>query len=246
MRLIPSIDLRGGRCVRLLRGDFAAETRYDYAPHELLARYRDLGARWLHIVDLDGARDGLLANRRTIAELASQSAVRVQVGGGVRSAAVLADLLALGVARVAIGSAAVEQPEEVRRWFAEHDAERLCLALDVRVDTDGTPRLRTRGWRQESALTLWEALENYRACGLRHVLCTDVERDGALAGPNLELYREACRRYPQIAWQASGGVASGSDLRALAGTGVAAAISGKALLEERISAEELQPFLPDA
>jgi phosphoribosylformimino-5-aminoimidazole carboxamide ribotide isomerase len=243
--LIPSIDLRGGHSVRLYQGDFAAETRYELGPHELLARYRQLGVSWLHVVDLDGARTGTLTNRTLIYQLASQRAVQLQVGGGVRDAGVIEELLQRGVARVVIGSAAVEQRERVGGWLAAYGAERVCLAFDVRHD-EGQPRIRTRGWRHGSGVLLWEALEPYLSHGLRHVLCTDVERDGALAGPNLVLYREALRRFPSLQWQASGGVAGGADLAALAACGVAAAISGKALLEERISREELQPYLPNA
>lgn len=246
MLLIPSIDLRGGRCVRLLRGDFAAETRYDLEPHELLQRYRTLGASWLHVVDLDGARDGALANRAVIAQLATQQALSLQVGGGIRAAADVAGLIDHGVARVVVGSAAVEQPDEVRRWLRQLGPERVCLAFDVRLDAAGVPRLRTRGWRQATSVSLWDAVAGFLGDGLRHVLCTDIERDGALAGPNLALYAEAMQRYPGIAWQASGGIASAGDLGALAATGVAAAISGKALLEERIAPEEMQPYLPNA
>jgi phosphoribosylformimino-5-aminoimidazole carboxamide ribotide isomerase len=244
--LIPSIDLRGGRCVRLLKGDFAAETRYEFEPTELLRRYRQLGASWLHIVDLDGARDGLLANRTVIAALAAQPDIALQVGGGVRSREVAADLLRLGVARVVVGSAAVEAADEVAAWLAEFGPERLCLAFDVRLDAAGAPLLQTRGWRQSTPLSLWEGVERYLAAGLRHVLCTDIERDGALAGPNVGLYREAAARYPQLRWQASGGVAEMANLHALAAAGAAAAISGKALLEDRLPLEELRPFLHDA
>jgi phosphoribosylformimino-5-aminoimidazole carboxamide ribotide isomerase len=246
MRLIPSIDLRGGRCVRLLRGDFAAETRYDLEPHELLARYRGLGADWLHVVDLDGARDGKLANRAAILTLATQRAVNLQVGGGLRAIEVVDDLLRNGVDRAVVGSAAVERPEEVAGWLGRFGPERICLAFDVRLDADGTPRVQTRGWTQATAVSLWEALDRYAAAGLRHVLCTDVDRDGAMAGPSVALYADCVRRYPQIAWQASGGVRDGPDLDALAETGVAAAISGKALLEERIAASDLRRFLGSA
>jgi len=164
----------------------------------------------------------------------------------VRSRAVVDDLLALGVARVAVGSAAVEARDEVRDWLRDLGAERVCLAFDVRHDAAGVPRLRTRGWREGSSLSLWDAVAGFQDAGLRHVLCTDIARDGALAGPNLPLYREAQRRYPAIAWQASGGVGSAADLAALAGLGLAAAISGKALLEGRISTEELQSYLRGA
>jgi phosphoribosylformimino-5-aminoimidazole carboxamide ribotide isomerase len=246
MLLIPSIDLRGGICVRLLRGDFAAETRYEPDAHALLRRYQALGASWLHIVDLDGARDGALGNRALILQLAAQRALHLQVGGGVRDAATIEQLLGAGVERVAIGSAAAERPAEVAAWLRRFGPERLCLAFDVRLDADGVPRLQTRGWRQPTALSLWDAMAPYAHEDLRHVLCTDIERDGALGGPNVALYGEARRRYPQIQWQASGGVADGADLDALAASGVAAAISGKALLEQRISIEELRPFLPNA
>jgi len=250
MQLIPSIDLRDGRCVRLLKGDFAAETRYAQEPLDLLRHYRALGARWLHLVDLDGARDGTqgsqLANRPTIAALAAEPGMAVQVGGGVRSRAVLDDLLQLGVSRVVIGSAAVEQREAVLDWLHHYGAERICLAFDVQLNEHQEPHLRTRGWRQGTTLTLWDAVASFVDHGLQHVLCTDIARDGALAGPNLALYRKAANRYPQLQWQASGGVSDLADLHALALTGVSAAISGKALLENRLPPEGLQPFLPNA
>ena len=246
MLLMPAIDLRGGRCVRLYQGDFAGETRYDCSPRELLARYRALGASWVHVVDLDGARDGLLAHRELILDLAAQRGVRLQVGGGIRSAAVIAELLASGIERVVIGSAAVERPDEVLGWLGRFGAERICLALDVRCEPRGEPRVRTRGWQAGTASSLWQALAAYPQAAGRHVLCTDIERDGALAGPNLDLYRDAVERCPGLAWQASGGVRHAADLQALARIGVAAAVSGKALLEERIQPEELRPFLPGA
>ena len=245
MLLMPAIDLRQGRCVRLYQGDFGAETRYEHEPHELLVRYRGLGATWLHVVDLDGAKDGMLANRSVIVALASQRAVRLQVGGGIRTAAAINDLLRAGVERVVVGSAAVERPAEVADWIARFGTERICLALDVRIDSRG-PLVRTRGWTEGTTLTLWEAIERYPAGSVKHVLCTDIERDGALSGPNVELYRQARQSFPGLAWQASGGVRDAADLKALAACGVAAAVSGKALLEERITAEELRPFLPDA
>jgi phosphoribosylformimino-5-aminoimidazole carboxamide ribotide isomerase len=250
MLLIPSIDLRGGHCVRLLKGDFAAETRYQFGAQELLSRYQRLGARWLHVVDLDAARDGAgdgtLSNRSLIHQLAAQRAVGLQVGGGLRDRAAIDELLTHGVARVVIGSAAVEQPGQVADWMHSFGPERICLAFDVRLDAQGIPRLHTHGWQHRTALSLWDAVATFSDDGLKHVLCTDIDRDGALGGPNLALYHEALQRFPHIQWQASGGISSGADLAALAAHGVPAAISGKALLEQRISAEELQPYLPNA
>jgi phosphoribosylformimino-5-aminoimidazole carboxamide ribotide isomerase len=246
MLLIPAIDLRQGRCVRLFQGDFAAETRYAYAPGELLEHYRSLGALWVHVVDLDGAREGAPANRQVIAALAARGGVRLQVGGGIRRCETIEELLSAGVGRVVIGSAAVENPPQVLEWLARFGPERLCLALDVRLDEHGDPQVRTRGWREGGARSLWEVLSLYPPTSVRHVLCTDIARDGALAGPNCLLYGAAVTRFPHIAWQASGGVRDASDLQALADVGVTAAVSGKALLERRITPEELRPFLPDA
>lgn len=246
MLLIPAIDLRAGRCVRLYQGNFRAETRYEQSPRELLEKYRSLGASWVHVVDLDGARDGVLANREIIIELAAQPGLKLQVGGGLRSAKIIHELIESGIERVVIGSAAVERPEEVRGWMRRFGADRICLALDVRCDRHGPPQVRTRGWQAGTALSLWEAFDLYPAGTLRHVLCTDIGRDGALSGPNLDLYRESRERFPGLALQASGGVRDAADLQALARLGLAAAVSGRALLEERIRPEELRPFLPDA
>lgn len=245
MRLIPSIDLRGGLSVRLLRGDFGAETRYEEAPLEVAQRYQAMGVRRLHVVDLDGARDGQIANRATIAALLAQTGLALQVGGGVRNAEVVDDLLALGVQRVVVGSAAVERADEVASWLARWGAARVVLALDVRLDEAGVPRVQTRGWTAATRLSLWDALTPFVAVNELHVLCTDIACDGALTGPNLALYAEAAERFPQVRWQASGGVRNAADLAALAALGVDAAISGKAMLEQKISPEELAPFLPN-
>jgi len=245
MRLIPAIDLRAGRCVRLLQGDFDAETRYGADPRALLAKYRDFGADWLHVVDLDGARDGDAGNLSVIVDLLALDALRLQVGGGLRNTAAVARLLDLGVARVVVGSAAVTQADQVRAWLEHFGPERVALAFDVRLDETGMPRVATHGWREQSTLSLWDAVAAFVDADLTHVLCTDVSRDGALCGPNVDLYREAVRRHPRIQWQASGGVRDARDLHALAEAGAAAAISGKALLEELIPTEDLQAFLPN-
>src|SRR6267378_2872747 len=246
MLLIPAIDVHAGRCVRLYQGDFTAETCYAPDPVQLLHRYQALGARWLHVVDLDGARDGARANGAVIAGLASLGALDLQVGGGVRSSQAIRELLDAGVARVVIGSAALERPGEVATWLGRFGAERLCLAFDVRAGTGGEARVHTHGWTQDSGVSVWAAIGRYAPGSVRHIPCTDIGRDGALTGPNLELYRAAVARFPDLAWQASGGVRDAADLAALARTGVTAAVSGKALLEQRISCEELRPFLPAA
>ena len=172
--------------------------------------------------------------------------MNLQVGGGLRDTAALAQMLEAGIARAVVGSAAVSEVEQVQAWLAQFGAQRLTLAFDVSIDDGGVPRVMTHGWQRQSEYSLWNALDKYGASQPKHVLCTDVGRDGALTGPNVELYREAVRRYPHVEWQASGGIRNTHDLHALAEAGAAAAISGKALLENLIPLEELQPFLPNA
>ena len=244
MHLLPAIDIRDGRCVRLLKGDFEQETRYEVDPVALAARYLTLGAQWLHVVDLDGAASGSPQNLDLVAAIAGTAGLNVQMGGGIRSADDLARALAVAD-RVVIGSLAVTAPELVERWLEEYGPDRLTLALDVRVDASDVPFVATHGWTEGSELTLWAALEHYGPFGLRHVLCTDVDRDGALKGPNVELYRNCVARCPGVAFQASGGVRDVGDLSGLAETGVAFAISGKALLEGRLSDQEMRSFLPN-
>lgn len=246
MRLIPAIDLRGGHCVRLLRGDFAAETRYSADPLALLGRYLSAGADWLHVVDLDGARDGRAGNREVIQRLARERAMKLQVGGGLRERDDLARLFEAGVERAVIGSAAVSRADLVEAWLDEFGPDRVVLAFDVRLDPQATPRVAIHGWRDQSALSLWDALARFAHRDLKHVLCTDVSRDGALSGPNVELYAQATRRFPRIQWQASGGIRAAGDLHALSAIGAAAAISGRALLDELIPIEDLHAFLPNA
>lgn len=245
MELIPAIDIRRGRCVRLLRGEFDRETRYELDPRMLAREYRAAGARWLHIVDLDGAASGQRANAELIAEIAGAAGLSVQLGGGIRSEASLEE--ALGCAdRAVIGSLAVSEPDTVAGWLDRFGAERIVLGLDVRVGAEGETRVTTHGWTESTELTLDAAIERYADNGLKHVLCTDVARDGALAGPNIELYRSVRAAWPGISLQASGGVREAADLYRLAECGVTAAISGKALLERRIRFEEIAPFLPNA
>jgi phosphoribosylformimino-5-aminoimidazole carboxamide ribotide isomerase len=245
MLLIPAIDLKAGRCVRLYQGDFAAETVYSDDPLVILERYRGFGAELVHVVDLDGAKDGEQGNQSAVQALL-RAGIALQIGGGLRTLERVQRLLDQGADRVVIGSVAINQPDDVLRWMKVIDPRRVVLALDVRIDTEGTPLLTTHGWQQTASITPWSLIERFQDAGLTHVLCTDVARDGALVGPNVALYAEAVRRFPRIQWQASGGVAQARDLWALRECGAAAAISGKALLENKIPVEELRPFLPNA
>ncbi|MGS1125509.1 1-(5-phosphoribosyl)-5-[(5-phosphoribosylamino)methylideneamino]imidazole-4-carboxamide isomerase [Rhodanobacter sp. UC4437_H4] len=234
--VIPAIDLRGGQVVRLKQGDYAQQTTYAADPRELARRYADAGARWLHLVDLDGARSGRLDNLAVIAAIATDG-MAIQAGGGVREEADLQRLFDAGVQRVVVGSVAVRDPARVAAWLAKYGAERLTLALDTR-HAEGRWVLPSAGWTEVEARTLDELAPWYAARGARHLLCTDIDRDGMLAGFNLDLYRHLATSVPQLALQASGGVRSLDDIRAARDAGANAVILGRALLEGSFTVAE--------
>lgn len=234
--VIPAIDLRGGRVVRLKQGDYAQQTTYEAAPVELARRYAQAGAAWLHIVDLDGARSGSLDNLQVIEQMAA-AGLKVQAGGGVRAEADLQRLFDAGVSRVVLGSVAIREPEAVAAWLAQYGAERLTLALDTRL-IDERWALPSAGWTELESRGLDELAPWYAGRGARHLLCTDIDRDGMLAGFNLELYRHLAVTVPGLAVQASGGVRSLDDIRAAREAGALGVILGRALLEGRFSLEE--------
>lgn len=243
MNVIPAIDLRGGRCVRLFQGEFDKETEYSSDPASVADRFADLGASRLHMVDLDGAKDGRPANAELVRAIAARSPLSIQLGGGIRSRDNISEWLEAGVDRCVLGSLAVTEPEKVRGWLDDFGPERIVLALDVRLDADGLPLLSTHGWQETSAVSLWECIDGFLDAGLAHVLCTDVSRDGAMSGPNLDLYREIISRYPGLELQASGGVRGLRDLEVLRDLGAAAAITGRALLDGSLTREEIRSFL---
>ncbi len=246
MNVIPAIDLRGGRCVRLYQGAFDKETEYSTDPAGVARRFAGLGVRNLHIVDLDGARGGKQQNQAIVKAIAAESPLAVQLGGGIRSRDTVAAWLDAGVARCVVGSMAVSEPDTVNDWLAEFGADRIVLALDVRIDAAGAPMLSTNGWEKTSSLSLWDCVERYLSKGLQHVLCTDVSRDGAMSGPNTELYARFVQRFGDVQLQASGGVRGVDDLHALRNAGAAAAISGRALLDGKLSDVEVRSFQRDA
>jgi len=244
MNLIPAIDLIQGQCVRLYKGRFAEQTIYDKDPVSLAREYEAMGFRNLHVVDLDGARSGRQENEDVIRSIVNESTLDVQVGGGVRDESRVEFWLDAGVARVVIGSLAVIHPEQVAGWLTRYGPEKIVLALDVTMDSNGVPLVATHAWTRSGDMTLWRCLNLYAPAGLRHVLCTDISRDGAMTGPNVELYDKLVDLYPQIQLQASGGVRTVGDLKALRDIGAPAAISGRALLDGKLTIEEIATFLP--
>lgn len=233
--LYPAIDVRDGRVVRLRQGDYAQETRYDDAPLAVASRYAEAGARWLHLVDLDAARAGGYTLAPLLAALKASTRLSVQTGGGVRSEQDVATLLAAGADRVVVGSLAVREPGLVASWLARFGAQRITVALDTRRDAEGRWRLPVHGWTEEGGKELDVLAAAYEEVGLRHLLCTDISRDGMLQGPNFDLYRYLCARFPRLAVQASGGVSAAGDVAQAKALGCGGIVLGKALLDGRFA-----------
>ena len=238
LSIIPAIDLLDGACVRLKYGDFDQCKVYDLDAVRLANRYAEEGAQWLHVVDLAASRDGEKADIRPLLRLLEAAPQSVQTGGGVRNRDDVRLRLDNGANRVVVGSISAEEPERFAGWLDTFGPERLVAALDVRLDEAGTPWPRTHGWTRGAEQNLWQLLDFYADKGLVHVLCTDIGRDGAMSGPNVELYDEVTGRYPLLKVQASGGVSGLKDLRELAATGADSAITGKALLEGAFTVAE--------
>ena len=236
--IIPAIDLINGRVVRLEKGDFNAVTRFDYSPLQQLQRYQDAGSELLHLVDLDGAKNPDNRQLPLIRQLVKDLKTPVQVGGGVRSEQDVAALLEAGVAKVVIGSLTVSEPETVAGWLQQYGADKITAALDVRLNKNNEPEVLTHGWQKGSGRSLADVIAPLLEAGLNHVLCTDIDRDGMLTGPNVELYRKLVADYPQVRWQASGGIAELNDLRSLKAINIGGIIIGKALLAGRFTIEE--------
>ncbi|MGM3191309.1 1-(5-phosphoribosyl)-5-[(5-phosphoribosylamino)methylideneamino]imidazole-4-carboxamide isomerase [Dickeya dadantii subsp. dieffenbachiae] len=236
--IIPALDLIDGQVVRLHQGDYGQQRQYGSDPLPRLQDYQQQGASVLHLVDLTGAKDPSARQIPLLKTLLAGVSVPVQVGGGIRTEQDVEALLAAGASRVVIGSTAVKQPELVQQWFTRYGADALVLALDVRIDADGVKNIAISGWQENSGITLEDTVERYLPFGLKHVLCTDISRDGTLQGSNVELYREISTRYPQVAFQASGGIGSLADIAALRGSGVQGVIVGRALLEGKFNVTE--------
>jgi phosphoribosylformimino-5-aminoimidazole carboxamide ribotide isomerase len=231
MIVVPAIDLRGGRCVRLRQGDYAQETVYGDDPLAVARRWQAAGARLLHVVDLDGAQAGYPEQLEIVRAIVAALAIPVQVGGGVREAQHARQLARAGVARIVLGTAAIERPAFVDELLAEFGTERVLVGVDAR---DGL--VATRGWTATSTITAAELIADMRERGVRKVVYTDIARDGMLSAPNYAALRDVAGLGVDIV--ASGGVASVEQLRALAAIdGVTEAIVGKALYTGDVALE---------
>lgn len=236
--IIPALDLIDGKVVRLHQGDYGQQRDYGSDPLPRLQEYERQGASVLHLVDLTGAKDPAKRQIPLLTTLLRGVSVPVQVGGGIRQRDDVAALLAAGATRVVVGSTAVKQPEEVKSWFSEFGADAIVLALDVRIDAANRKEVAISGWQEAAGVTLEEVISWYQPVGLKHVLCTDISRDGTLSGSNVALYKEVSEAFPDIAFQSSGGIGSLADIAALRGSGAQGVIVGRALLEDKFTVAE--------
>ena len=244
--IIPALDLIEGSVVRLHQGDYGQQRDYGNDPLPRLQDYQQQGAQVLHLVDLTGAKDPAARQIPLLTKLLAGVSVPVQVGGGIRNEQDVEALLNAGATRVVVGSTAVKDPATVQGWFSRFGADALVLALDVRIDAEGTKKVAISGWQENSNATLEQVVEQYLPFGLKHVLCTDISRDGTLKGSNVSLYRALAAQFPQISWQASGGIGGIADIEALKGSGVGGVILGRSLLEGKFTVKEAIACWQDA
>lgn len=235
--IIPALDLLGGRVVRLRQGDYARTTVFDLDPVSRILNYAQDGAPFIHLVDLEGARDPMRRQRALIAQITRSCPVPVETGGGIRSDFDIENLLNLGIERVVVGSATVTAPEKALGWIRRFGPDRFTLALDVRI-TDGVPYVAVHGWLETSKTTIDQALAPYLAYGVEHVLVTDISRDGMMKGANTALYSYLSHRYKGLDIIASGGISSLSDLRDVRRSGARSCVLGRSLLEGKFTVRE--------
>ena len=234
MDIIPAIDIIDGKCVRLTKGDYNICKTYSDNPLDMALRFQDAGIRRLHLVDLDGARSKHIVNYPTLESIATHTDLTIDFGGGIKARTDLETALGCGAHMVTVGSTAVEHPELMEEWISEFGQEHIILGADAR---DG--KISVNGWKEDSELTLSDFISSYMQKGITQVLCTDINRDGMLQGPSVELYKALLKKFPGIKLIASGGVSSVQDLIDLKEAGLPAAIVGKAYYEGRITLEQL-------
>lgn len=229
IELIPAIDIIGGRCVRLTKGDYAAKKEYDANPADVAKRFEDMGVTRLHVVDLDGAKASHIVNLDVLARITSQTNLTVDFGGGIKREEDLRAAFDHGAAMVTVGSLAATQPELLLEWARTFGADRFIVGADAQ---DG--RIRTHGWLQDGGMTLDEFVSFYMQHGITRVLCTDISRDGTLGGPNTELYRSIMQAHAACRLIASGGISCTQDILTLEAEGIPSVVFGKAYYEGRL------------
>ena len=232
MQLYPAIDMKNGKCVRLRQGAFKDIAAYSEHPEEIAALWQEKGATFLHLVDLDGALAGRSVNEETIKKIVSSVNIPVEIGGGIRSEEAIKNMLALGVKRVIIGTKAVEEPEFLKDMVEKFGADAIAAGVDAK---DGMVAI--QGWEQVSTVTATDLCLKMKEYGVKHIIYTDISRDGMLSGPNIPATKKLTEE-TGLDIIASGGVSCMEDLQALYDAGISGAIMGKALYEKRVDLEE--------
>lgn len=235
IEVIPAIDLIDGACVRLTQGDYATKRVYDANPVDVAKRYQDCGVRRLHLVDLDGAKAGAPQNLEVLEKISAATDLVVDYGGGLKCDQDLTAAFDAGATLVTVGSVAVKNRGLFLEWLDVFSPDNIILAADVR-----NGMIAASGWQEETEVSLDDFLESYAMSGLRHVLCTVIERDGMLSGPATDVYRGMMQRFPRIELIASGGVSKLEDFQLLNALGVPRVVVGKALYEGQISLSDLR------
>jgi phosphoribosylformimino-5-aminoimidazole carboxamide ribotide isomerase len=239
MKIIPAIDIIDGQCVRLAQGDYAQKKVYETNPVAVARTFEEAGLEYLHLVDLDGAKQGKVTNWKVVEEICTNTSLKVDFGGGIKTKSEIRQLLELGVKQVNLGSVAVKEPEKVSIWVDEFGTDKIILSADVREE-----RIAISGWTETSSLSIQDFISNYQKIGITYVTCTDISKDGMLAGPNVDLYAKLLTQFPSLKLIASGGVSNLKDLNQLKAAGLYGVIVGKAIYEGRVSLTELQSINP--
>lgn len=234
IELIPAIDLIDGKCVRLTKGDYDQKTIYNEDPVSQAMEFQRLGFRRLHIVDLDGAKSKHIVNDAVLKAITQATDLIVDFGGGIKSTEDIEKAFMAGAHMVTIGSVAVTEPELFMGWLRKYGAEKIILGADVRKGM-----VSINGWKEDSSEALLPFLEKYVSAGVRYVLCTEISKDGTLAGPATELYSKVMAQYPHLHLIASGGVSCNADIQQLDENGIPAVVFGKAYYEGKIDIKEL-------
>ena len=237
--LIPAIDIIDGQCVRLTQGDYQQKTVYNSDPVEVARRFEELGFRWLHVVDLDGAKSKHIVNTRVLRAITRSTSLVVDFGGGIKSDEDMILAFDNGASMVTVGSVAVTHPDTMEHWIDLYGSDRIILGADCR-----NGRLSINGWQEDSDATVLAFIGHYYELGIRRVLCTDIAKDGMLAGPSIDLYRQILAAYPDLYLIASGGVSSSQDILDLQAAGIPAVVFGKAFYEGRLNLNELGQLAP--
>ena len=238
IELIPAIDIIDGKCVRLSQGDYASKKIYNENPLEVAKEFESYGIRRLHVVDLDGAASQHVVNYRTLEQIAAQTSLIVDFGGGIKTTGDIEIAFESGAQMVTLGSVAVKHPELFAEWLQTYGNEKIILGADVKDN-----RIAVNGWKEESPQELMPFLNAYINKGVTKVLCTDISRDGMLKGPSLTLYRSIMETHPELHLIASGGISCLDDILKLDEAGIPAVVFGKAIYEGRITLKDLSRYL---